>query len=133
MTRDDLQQLAVSWLQAFNYADWGRCRELFASEVTCNVALAAGMHEYIGDTDSTLAIFQEVKGISPDLMGTISGWIVDEGKGTAIAMVTWTGTDASGRKAEVPGALLVTTVDGRISKIREYIDAAFCPCLIPAP
>jgi predicted ester cyclase len=140
MDRDDLRRLAASWVEAFNNDDWERLREPLAPEVTHNllevthgVDFTKGGRTLVAATDDFMAAWRQVRTIAPDLRFTDVSWIVDESKDTAIGMLTWNGTDirkdtgTSGRRVEIPGILLFTVIDGRITQILEYGDWWSCP------
>jgi SnoaL-like domain len=116
MAREDLQQLAISFLEAFNEADWGRYEEIIAHDATFD---EKGRGRTANNRRRSVAILREFKTSTPGLEGDPLAWVVDEINSTVAVEIAWRRID-TGDQLTVPGTFFFTMQAGRISHISEH-------------
>jgi ketosteroid isomerase-like protein len=130
MAREDLQRLALSFIDAFNNADWGRYQDLFAPDATYD---EKGTSRTADNRRSGVAILRSFRAHTPGIKGEPTAWVIDETNSTVAVEIEWTRTDKED-DTRVPGTIFFTVRDEKIFHISEqhyygprlgYID--FCP------
>ena len=100
--REDLQQLAISFLDAFNEADWSRYQEIIARDAT----YYDGTERTANNRRRSVAILRQYKTNTPGLECTPSRWAVDEVNGTVAVEIAWRSTDTSD-ELTIPGTFFL--------------------------
>jgi len=127
----DVIALAKESIDAYNRGDWGRIRQLFASD---------GVYQEIATgrtargVDEFNALNQGWKSALPDSKGTVTSALASGD--TAVIEVTWEGTHTgplqtptgetiqpTGRSVKVPGVQIIKTSGDQIKETRHYFDA----------
>jgi ketosteroid isomerase-like protein len=115
MAREDLQQLAMSFLEAFNNADWGHYREIIADDATY---YEKGGERTADNARRTVAMLREYRTNTPGLKGDPSAWVIDEVTSTVAVEIAWRRID-TGDPLTVPGTFFFTIQGGKITHISE--------------
>jgi len=127
MAREDLQQLAISFLEAFNDGDWERYAEIIAPDATY---YERGSERTAHSARRSVAILRQYRGITPGLKGEPSVWVIDEVTSTVAVQIVWSqvGTE---NPVTVPGNFFFTIRGGRIASVSEqhhYGPVGWWPC-----
>lgn len=110
--REELERLATSLLEAFNNNDTQTVTDLVTQDIVYEGLVtrpdATGLEGFLG----------AVQEIGPEVLGTVSRWIIDVDSSTIVGEITWSRADISD-SPRVPGILFITVEDNYITQIRE--------------
>jgi len=115
MTAEDAQRLARDLLEAFNAADWERCREMIATSVSYEEAPSGYRAR---ESNAALERLQNIRAAAPDLRGVADHWVVSPDNSAVAAVLTWTHADDPDR-VESLGTLLLRMEEGRLTMLHE--------------
>ena len=129
--REELERLATSLLEAFNNNDTQTVADLVTQDIMYEGLAtrpdATGLEGFLG----------AVQEIGPEVLGTVSRWIIDVDSSTIVGEITWSHAVISD-SPKVPGILFITVEDNYITQIREQHFAPRrplrdCPIYRPRP